>query len=388
MRPVEFFLSHQHDDRTRLVELEAAMRRRGLASWRDRKSLQVGDETDEMVATAIARETSGFVLFGSDRIAASDYVWLKEWPRAHARHEAERSSGLRAPYRVIPVFVDGVGGDLLQEAALSRGQPSLLTFNGEFLQSDNSSSHDSLARRLVSAALVDRAVMTESPLRLHLSTFRVANDLAADILVDWRMEVEGGDPDWAALIRAGDDLAAELAALSRPLEIDAQARLTAAFVLGHAFPLASRVDITAVHRDGQRWRLQVRPNGSAIAVETELRAEGDPAIAVVEVSLARSVAAAAGEATTRRQLNPGRVLRLEMPPSVSEVDAEVAGASAAAFGQGLRALRDGGVREAHVFLAAPAALAVLLGAAIDAGPAMTLYASRDGRSQKEVRLTA
>ena len=51
-------------------------------------------------------------------------------------------------------------------------------------------------------------------------------------------------------------------------------------------------------------------------------------------------------------------------------------------------MRDEGVTEAHVFLAGPAPLALLLGASVNAGPAMTLYHTVDGEYVRSVRLPA
>lgn len=49
-------------------------------------------------------------------------------------------------------------------------------------------------------------------------------------------------------------------------------------------------------------------------------------------------------------------------------------------------MRDDGVAEAHIFLAGPAPLALLLGASFNAGPATTLYHTRDGEYVPSVRL--
>ena len=48
-RPIQYFISHEHNARDRVVGLEVALRRRGLESWRDRKKLAPGDETDAMI---------------------------------------------------------------------------------------------------------------------------------------------------------------------------------------------------------------------------------------------------------------------------------------------------------------------------------------------------
>jgi hypothetical protein len=129
MRPVEYFLSHQNEDRADVVDLEGAMRRRGLASWRDRKNLLVGDGSDEIIRAGIETETSGFVIFGSDRILPSTYVWEKEWPWAHGRHEREEADGHPAPYRLAPLLVDGLSHRKITAAAASRGQADPMTFN-------------------------------------------------------------------------------------------------------------------------------------------------------------------------------------------------------------------------------------------------------------------
>ena len=86
-------------------------------------------------------------------------------------------------------------------------------------------------------------------------------------------------------------------------------------------------------------------------------------------------------------LAPGHHLRIALPVGQHEVDAAGAAALAMVFGRELRRLRDEGVREAHLFMAVPAALAVLMGAAVHAGPAMTLYHSEDGNYVCGVRLT-
>jgi hypothetical protein len=96
------------------------------------------------------------------------------------------------------------------------------------------------------------------------------------------------------------------------------------------------------------------------------------------------VGTAARRAETDLGLNPGR--RWTLAGRGGPVDVRVAAAASWAFGRALRELRDQGVREAHLFLAAPAALAVLLGSAINAGPAMTLYHTDDGMYRASLRI--
>jgi hypothetical protein len=109
-------------------------------------------------------------------------------------------------------------------------------------------------------------------------------------------------------------------------------------------------------------------------------------VAVVHAGFGRNVATAAAASTAAVGLNPG--LRLHLAGPEAPVDARIAAAASWAFGRRLRELRDAGVREAHLFIAAPAALALLFGRAINAGPSMTLYHVEDGTYTADLRLAA
>ena len=383
-RPVCHFLSHEHGDRPALVRLETEMRRRGLASWRDRKDQHRGVATDPAVERAIQSETDGFVMYGSKKILGSAYVWKHEWPPAFLRNRAETGADHPFPYPLIPIFV-GTSVTDLKKAALAHKQPLPTTFNGERLK-PGPSGRRTMSNFLLRTALTRRAAEAPpGPLQLHVTTFAVPDDLEADILVDWSPEFAPGCvPPWADLLVARDDLAAALARTGRGLEIGVQARLGPAFAFGHAFPHVSRVPITA----GDGWQLGHAEDPALITATDVGDASGDPRVAVIEVSLARSVSVAVDRAIIAFGLAPSRRLTIDYGPDADHVDAAVAAAATAAFGRRLKRLRDDGVPEAHVFLAGPAPLALLLGASINAGPAMTLYHTVDGDYVQSVRLPA
>jgi hypothetical protein len=56
------------------------------------------------------------LIYGSDRVVSSWYVWNKEWPWAHERHERELATGHPAPHRIVPLLSDGLDYRLLQHA--------------------------------------------------------------------------------------------------------------------------------------------------------------------------------------------------------------------------------------------------------------------------------
>ena len=383
-RPVRHFLSHEHGDRPALVRLETEMRRRGLSSWRDRKDQHHGVATDPAVLKAIKVDTDGFVIYGTKRILHSPYVWEHEWEPAYVRNQAETTAGHPFPYPLIPIFA-GAGVAALKGAAIDFRQPVPTTFNGERLTS-GPAGRRAMARFLLRTALARRAaVAPHGPLRLHLTTFAVADDLDADVLVDWSPEFAmGSNQPWPDLFVARDDLAAELARTGRGLEIAVQARLGPSFAFGHAFPRVSRIPITA----GDGWQLGDTEDPALVDATDLSVLGGDPRVAVVEVSLARTVTVAVDRAIAALGLDPSRRLSLAYGPGTDHVDAVVAAAATAAFGRRLKRLRDEGVTEAHVFLTGPAPLALLLGASVNAGPALTLYHTVDGEYVRSVRLPA
>lgn len=386
MRPVEYFLSHESHDRPGVVDLEGAMRRRGIGSWRDRKNLLVGDGSDAMIKAAIESETAGFVLYGTQRIVESDYVWEREWPWAHDRHAHEAAATWPAPYRLVPLLVDEPARQRVTAAAGSHGQPDPMIFNGERLQRGDPGSRDAVARYLLRAGLADRMAIRGGPIKIHLTTFSGAENVETDLLVDWSREFGSADVDWPVLVSALRDIKNAVARSRQAVEVDAQARLIPAFVFGHAFPLASRIPLMAITREGARWAIGRGADPSLVRVTDEALVGGDPAVAVVEISLARDVGVAASVAAHGLGLNPGRAVRLQLNDSVETVDSGVAAACAFSFGRALRDIRDGGIRESHIFIAAPAPMALLLGASVNAGPAMTLYYTADGNYRPSLRL--
>lgn len=383
-RPIRHFLSHEHGDRPALVRLETEMRRRGLSSWRDRKDQHRGVATDPAVLKAIKVETDGFVVYGTKRILASRYVWEQEWEPAYVRNRAEAAADHPFPYPLTPIFAGASVADL-KGAAIGFKQPIPTDFNGERLTPGPAGRRE-MANCLLRTALTRRAaVAPHGPLRLHLTTFALPDDLDADVLVDWSPEFAMGSvPPWPELLVARDDLASELARTGRGLEVAVQARLGPAFALGHGFPRVSRIPITA----GDGWQLGDTEDPALVAATDVPVAGGDPRVAVVEVSLARVVTVAVDRAIAALSLDPSRRLSLAYRPGVNHVDAAVAAAATAAFGRRLKELRDEGSTEAHVFLAGPAPLALLLGASVNAGPAMILYHTVDGEYVRSVRLPA
>jgi len=380
--PIRDFLSHEHGDRPALVRLETDMRRRGLSSWRDRKDQRRGVATDPAVLKAIKFDTDGFVIYGTKRILGSAYVWEHEWEPAYVRNRAEAAADHPLPYPLIPIFAGAGVGDV-KKAAIAFRQPVPTDFNGERLM-PGPGGRRAMANHLLRTALTRRAAaMSPGPLRLHLTTFAAADDLDADILVDWSPEFAAGvTTPWADLLRARDDLAAELARTGRGLEITVQSRLGPAFAFGHVFPHVSKIPFMA----GDGWQLGHEEDPTLTAVTDIPVAPGDPRVAIVEVSLARNVSVAVDRAVSALGLAPSRRLWIGYGPHAKHVDAAVAAAATAAFGRRLKSMRDDGVSEAHVFLAGPAPLALLLGASVNAGPAMTLYHTADGEYARSVRL--
>lgn len=381
MRPIRHFLSHQHVDRPQLALLEADMRRRGLLSWRDRKDQHLGAATDPAVERAIREDTDGLALYGSRNVIDSWYVWNREWPPAYLRHQAERDAGHAMPYPLIPLL-DGIDIEDLKAAALSFNTTTPSPFNGERLDGSDARSRRPVARGLLRTALARRCLESSAPLRLHLTTFGVSDQHDGDIVVDWTEDFTSDSVPWDELLWGRDDLKAELARTGRSLEVSVQTRLAPAFAFGHAFPSA-RIPIMV---GPDRWQVGRAADPALISCSIEDR-QGDRRVAAVIVSLARDVSHAAEAAIAELAVSASRVARIAFAPGVAVVSQDGASAAAHSFGRVLRDLGDGGVVEAHLFMAAPADLALLLGTAINAGPAITLYHTANGRYVPSVRLS-
>jgi hypothetical protein len=342
--------------------------------------------TDPEIKQAIGTDTDGFILYGSPNVLTSSYVWVKEWALAVARHDAERAAGARHPYPLVPLMVDGVRIGNLGEAAEHFSQPPPDPHNGERLDSADVAARRCLARALLRAALAKRGEDEPGrPIRVHLTTFTTPSSADADLIVDWAEAFAADSVPWPVLLAARDDLAGELARVGRPVEISVQARLGAAFAFGHAFPLKSRIAIEAIAGD-DRWSTGRSEDPALVCVQDEVLEGGDASVAVVAVSFGRQPGRAVAAAVSRLGLDPGRTFGIGLVDGRATVDAATATAAAFSFGRRLRALRDEGVREAHLFLATPAPLAVLLGASISAGPAMTLYHTENGDYVQSLRL--
>jgi hypothetical protein len=383
VRPIRHFLSHQHADRPQLLLLERDLRRRGLASWRDRKDQHRGVATDPAVKAAVERGTDGFVIYGSPNILASTYVWQTEWPEAYLRNRAEADAGNAMPYPVIPLVVRGATVKDLQAAAQAQHKPIPTKFNGERFDEADPAERVRVANLLLRTAIRRRTLDHADPLRLHVTTFEPEDDLDADILVDWSPEfASGADPYWPDLIAARDDLKIEIARTKRPIEVSVNARLGPAFALGRAFPPPARIEVTTV----EGWRRGDRDDHRLVTVTDDPIPGGDPRVAVLEASFRRTVTAAAAAAISAHRLEPSRRVCLSFGPDATIVDAGVAAAATASFGDALRRLADDGIRTVHLFYAGPAALALLLGASINAGPSVVLYHLVDGEYALSVRL--
>lgn len=383
MRPIRHFLSHQHLDRPPLRLLETDMRRRGLASWCDRKDQHVGVETDAVVPRAINIETDGFVFYGSPNILTSKYVWDSEWPPAYLRNRAETDAGHPLPYPIVPITVRGTTIAELRDAAKTRKQPIPTRFNGERLDEADPASRRAVATFLLRAAIARRAAETVDPLRLHLATFEPDDDLEADVLVDWVAELApGADPCWPDLLAARDDLKRELARVRRGLVVSVQARLGAAFAFGHAFPRPTRIPIVTA----EGWAVGDHEDTDLVTAEEVAIAGGDETVAILEASFMRSVTVAVDRAIGIHGLRPSRRVSLSFGPNATTVDAAVAAAATAVFAHRVRRLAEDGIKELHVFYAGPAALALLLGSSINAGPTIVLYHAVDREYVQTVRL--
>ena len=163
-----------------------------------------------------------------------------------------------------------------------------------------------------------------------------------------------------------------------------QARLPTAFVLGFNFPATAHLALVLEGKHGA-W------STAAVASETpQLRhhtfhEKGDPHVAVVEVAISRHTAPSVTRSLSSLGLSFGhrvQFITLVEPHEESVKDVAQALAMAHQISRELKRLCDReGVAQVHLFLACPAALAVMLGHQLNPLRTITLYQYMDEQGQ-------
>lgn len=396
------FVSYRRARAADVGLLVGALHDRGVPTWVDTRNLRAEPTNDELRRTLRDPATSGAVLYLTPEVAGSPTILDVEAPEIMRRHDADPS------FWVIPVASGGL--DYAGAAALldgKIGRDDLARWNIVRVRADpldpagaRDIARACLGRRLTA---VHADLHPGDPLTLRLHARGTAAFDPGDVLQqDWTRHFpdRAATPDaWAAMSAASTDVAAAVRehCPGRDVVATGTPGMPVAVLLGAAFPTRDACRLSWLQRqpdgtNGPAWSLAPSlGSAEAEAAGWTAKAEDhDAAAAACAVLVNVSDDTSHAFAASRADLPPFRVVvnvtGLKPPAAL---DPEQAASLAWLIVRGIREARTerGPFTSVHLFLAAPAGLAVLLGNALATLPEVVTYEydAAAGRYREAVR---
>lgn len=356
----------------------------GVPTWQDVNNLDEG-HTDQQLRTVLAGEEVGAAIaYLTPDVVDSTVITKTELPGIVTR--VERNDG----FFLVPIAARGLDyGDVAATVGTYLGTHDLSQWNVAKVTSNPLSAVDAV--RLVRRVLKDRlkaihlALPLDASLRIELHTRNApARGRGTPLVLDWTGRFDGrqATPDtWRDILLPALEtvaLACGRYAPSRRLEIVGYCTLPAAIAMGWTLlatrGIASAWQQASPKRDAETWSLATPREDSGFSVDLRSANAAADDIAVL-LSIASNVEPAFG--ASRPDLPQFRaILHIKRPGSFPQDVATPGQATdiATLVIEGLRQVRDqfqarGTV---HLFLAAPAGIAFLIGQLLNtAGPVQT-----------------
>ena len=382
------FVSYRRSRTAECTQLVAALRERGIPTWRD-----VDDLNSEPTETELRRvlgddSVASAILWISPETADSSIIRKVEAPVALDRHA--RQDG----FFVVPVAAGGLGYEEAAEAI--RTSTSIIDvgrWNIVKLESDPASQADiaEVADRVLRQRLqaIDAANPADAPLRISLNTRqRVGHSPGTALTLDWshrfggiqHREAEKADWQERLLPSLRDAMEAiQRFVPHRRLLAGGLCCLPAATALGYHLMATAGIDVAWEQRmpDGsfQQWSMGSEPEKSGFSPSTvDGSADATDLAVLVSVNndVSQAVAASSGETGPFRayvhikRADSGVGAVLDTPGQVADVARKTV---AAARNMRTEYRITGRI---HLFAAIPAALAMLIGQLLNTlGPVQT-----------------
>lgn len=361
------FLSYcweRAEDIESIGRIEKHVRLRGLSVFRDLRSLSDGDDLAAEIEAALAVASVFAPYLTPESIASDPVVDLEFLPAVRLK----RDTG--APTIVATARGLGESHTDLRKRTWSRlGYPFDARWTKIVLEGDEALSDEDAreaACRILGAAVAQLTLDGDEALPMQIVT-RGDRPAARGFVVDATEQLGGSPPrpgdveDWEAFASALRDLAQALtgAGCARPLEIECRCHLTAAVAAGFAFRAASGWDIAVRADDGALCLRSARRTHPDLKTHVEhgpLTASG----LSVEIGLLPQPIDDAVERTLRDGDPPRRRLIISRPDCSERMPSSELGAMAGAIADTIKAQAQG-CGHVDLFIAAPAAFAVLLG---------------------------
>jgi len=390
MRP--FFVSYRRDPWLKEVtDLARACHQRGVQTILDVSDpgALAGSAQLDAIRAQIRDGSSGLILYFSRNVPDSDVVWNVEVPAALDAVD-------RGDYVLMPVFRDLRPTEALK--LLPHG-PRLAAMAGVVVQSEIGhaesvatpllqAAHSEVGRQALSALLrLRNAEHSLEPLRVALRTRDTGVSVEADLYINWTAHFDlllRGDASPApAVIEALQDVCKALEKNGvRDVHLTGGAHLSAAIAFGYVCNRAAGYRLHVAQRDAI-WAADGPLGDASIRVSAQQLSASASDVALV-LAISRPEAVADADAATANLGLPlsGRIVvqPVSGPGRWSVADEAqargIVNATVTALMNKRAEWRANGV--VHVFVAAPFALAALIGHSLNSFAPLHLYEKRPG----------
>ena len=382
------FVSYRRSRTEECTHLVAALRERGIPTWRDVDDLNTEPTETELRRVLGDDSVASAILWISPEMAESSIIRKVEAPVALDRH------GRQDGFFVVPVAAGGLGYEEAAEAL--RTGTSIIDvgrWNIVKLESDPAGQADitEVANRVLRQRLqaIDTGSPAGAPFRISLNTRqRVGHSPGTALTLDWSHRFggiqrrEAGKADWQeSLLPSLSDVieAIQRFVPHRRLLAGGLCCLPAATALGYHLMATAGIDVAWEQRmtngSFQQWSLAADPEESGFSTSTvDGSADATDLAVMVSVNndVSQAVAASSGETGPfraylhMRRADSGVGALLDTPGQVADVARKTV---VAARNMRTEYRITGRI---HLFAAVPAGLAMLIGQLLNTlGPVQT-----------------
>lgn len=374
-------LPHRVDE---AVRLQAALRDRGVPTWRDMVDLASRPTEPELDAVLADPDTAGAVILVCPEVVDSPMIRNVEAPGIFSRVSADDAFFVRP----VLIGVDYPQADTLLGAPA--GFQDLQEWNLTRLNTD--SLDDEAAILLATKVLDDRlaaiSALQPAELRMGVFTRRLDQQLSYDLRHDFSVYFAGRLPSlgtYATIERALVDTAKAMlrSGLPRSLVVEGACSYAAAVLYGAVFsplaPFKVQWQQALPGHSAELWGLGA---GSAVARLSVSETRGDPASNQIVLGLGvnASIEAATAEYLRETGLKPRVCLYAQPEGGPLRQGQHLGAAEGLSFAlQAVDALREAKDKlrmktaEVHLFLSCPVAMAMLIGQKLNTFAKCHLY---------------
>ena len=382
------FISYRRSRHEECDRLVASLRERGIPTWRDIDDMNTEPTENELRRILGDDRTAGAILWITPETAESGMIRMVEAPGAVARHS--RGDG----FFIVPVAAGGLD---YSDAALAVGNgvglADISGWNTIKLESDPADDADiaKVVNRVLRQRLesIDRHWIPDEPIRLALNTRQAVNHQpGTGLTIDWSHRFGGLQNRVASAVDWQDKLLPALSAVRDAIQETVPGRglvagglpsLSAATALGYCFMATGGPQIAWEQRmpnqSNQNWSLAADVEESGFEVRTSAgQLDAHNLAVMVSVNNDVSDAVTASSATT----GPFRAYaHIKRADSVQSAILKSPGQALDVARKVVAEARNARQKyhiagQVHLFAAAPAGLAMLIGQLLNTlGPVQT-----------------